>query len=87
MPTLKLHLDDEEMAPVRRLANQLKITPEDIRYSALNRMMMDRENEEVRTDIAYTRTWRAGTLPPWSDTARSVHAYEGQPDQHADLPE
>jgi hypothetical protein len=37
--TIKLHLDPEEFAPVARLAQELRVTPEAIAYAGLNRIM------------------------------------------------
>jgi hypothetical protein len=42
--------------------------------------MMTARDPEVRTDIVETRGWRGQNLPLWSDTAHSVHAYEGKHD-------
>lgn len=83
MPTIKIHLDDEEFAPIQRLAMDLRLSPEDIAYTAMNRLMLRSAEPEIRADIMQTHSWRGSNLPRWSDTARSVHAYEGRPDLHS----
>ena len=80
MPAIKIYLEDEEYAPVNRLAEELHLRPEDIAYAALNRMMLISAEAEVRADITHTHYWRRANLPQWGDSARSVHAYEGKPD-------
>jgi len=80
MSAIKLHLDSEELAAVERFAATLNVKPEDVLYAALNRLMMAGREEAVRTDILETRDWRVANLPLWSDTAHSVHAYEGKHD-------
>lgn len=83
MPAIKIHLEDEELAPVLRLAQQLHLTPEDVAYAALNQIMLRSTELEVQTDITLTRQWRSTDLPLWSDSAHSVHAYEAKPDEHS----
>lgn len=83
MPAIKIHLEDEEYAPICRLADQLQLSPEDIAYAALNRLMMQCADKEIRTDISQTHAWRSTNLPRWGDSARSVHAYEGKTDEHS----
>lgn len=80
MSGIKLHLEAAEAAAVQRFADQLKVRPEDVVYAALNRLMMNRRDAEVEEDIVHTRAWRRENLPLWSDSAGSVHAYEGKPD-------
>lgn len=80
MSALKLHLDDEELAAVERYAAALNVKPEDVAYAALNRLMLQARDPAVQTDIRETRDWRGANLPLWSDTAHSVHAYEGRHD-------
>ena len=83
MPTIKIHLDDEEFAPIHRIASTLKVTLEDVAYAALNRMMQHCREDDVLKDIGQTREWRGSCLPEWSDSARSVHAYECMGDGHS----
>ncbi len=80
MPTIKLHLDTAELNAVERFAGSLNVKPEAVVYAALNRLMLDARNPAVRTEIV--QTWEAHhqNLPLWSDSAGSVHAYEGKPD-------
>lgn len=80
MSAIKIHLENEELSAVERLADSLHVGLEDIAYAALNRLMLQSNDPELRMDIAQTRNWRSGNLPLWSDTARSVHAYESKPD-------
>ncbi len=80
MSAIKLHLDSEEMAAVERYAATLEVKAEDVVYAALNRLMMTGRDPEVRADIVETKAWRGANLPLWSDTAHSVHAYEGRHD-------
>ncbi len=80
MPTISIHLEAEEFDAVERLAESLGIKPEDVAYSALNRLMLVARDPEVKNDIRQTREWRHGNLPLWSDSACSRHAYEGKPD-------
>ena len=80
MSAIKIHLDDSEYDAVRRLAEFTGTQPEDIAYCALNRMMLSARDKEVQDDIRLTLRWRRDNLPLWSDTAGSVHAYEGMHD-------
>ena len=80
MSALKIHLEMAEMDAVKRYADSLNVLPEDVAYAALNRLMLDARNPAVKTDIRETRDWRHDNLPLWSDSARSVRAYEAQLD-------
>lgn len=80
MPAIKLHLEQGEYDAVARFAAILKVKPEAIAYGALNRLMLDARNPELRRDIVETWEWHRENLPLWSDSACSVHAYEGKPD-------
>ena len=80
MSTIKLHLEQAEMDAVARFAATLKVKPEAVLYSALNRLMLDSRNPAVRIEIAETWEWHRDNLPLWSDSACSVHAYEGKSD-------
>lgn len=80
MPVIKINLDDEEYAPICRLADELHLHPDDVAYAALNQLMLRANEPEVRADIVQTRQWRRANLPRWGDSARSVHAYEGKAD-------
>jgi hypothetical protein len=80
MPTIKLHLEQAELDAVTRFAESLHLKPEAVLYAALNRLMLEARKPEVRADIADTWEWHRSNLPLWSDSAGSVHAYEGKPD-------
>lgn len=81
MSAIRLHLEQAERDAVERLAAALKVSPEDLAYAALNRLMMCASDPDVRRDVAETREWRRTNLPLWSDSACSVHAYEGKADE------
>lgn len=80
MPKIKIDLEEAEYQVVERLAEMLQVTPEDVAYAALNRLMMAERDETVQVEIVQTRSWRADNLPLWADSAGSVHAYEGMRD-------
>lgn len=80
MPAIKLHLQQGEYDAVARFAAILKVKPEAIAYAALNRLMLDARNPELRRDVGETWEWHRDNLPLWSDSACSVHAYEGKSD-------
>ena len=80
MSAIKVRLDAEELAAVERYADTLHVKAEDVAYAALNRLMMQGRDEAVRAEILETKEWRRDNLPLWSDTAHSVHAYEGRHD-------
>lgn len=80
MSAIKIRLDIAELAAVERYARSLHLTPEDVAYSALNRLMLEAADPAVKMDIVETCAWRGENLPLWSDSAGSVHAYEGMPD-------
>lgn len=78
--TIKIHLDDAEAAPIRRLAEMLKVAPEDVAFAALDRLMLHARENDIQSEIVQARLWRKDNLPLWADTAGSVHAYEGMRD-------
>jgi len=80
MHTIKIHLEAAEFNAVQRLAELTRSSPEDVAYCGLNRLMLQGRSSEVQEDIVLTRGWRADNLPLWSDSAPSIHAYEGMPD-------
>jgi hypothetical protein len=80
MPTIKLHLEAAEFNALARYADALHETPEAVVFCALNRLMLDARNPEIQSDIKQTSGWREANLPLWSDSAGSVHAYEGKAD-------
>jgi hypothetical protein len=80
MPAIKLHLEQAEFDAVARFAFRLKVRPEAIAYAALNRLMLDARNPAAAAEIMEVWQWHRANLPLWSDSAGSVHAYEGKPD-------
>ncbi|HEY9248349.1 MAG TPA: hypothetical protein VIO38_04425 [Rariglobus sp.] len=80
MSAIKLHLEMAESDALHRYADSLHVTAEDVLYCALNRLMLSGRDPEVQQDIRETRNWRRDNLPLWSDSAASVHAYEGKHD-------
>lgn len=78
MSAIKLHLEMGEEDALRRCAEALHVKPEDILYCALNRLMLALPDPEVERDIVETRRWRRDNLPLWSDSAATIHAYEGK---------
>ncbi len=80
MSAIRLRLEQAEYDAVVRYAQELGVSAEDVAYAALNRLMLSGGDPEARRDIAETRAWRKQNLPLWSDSACSVHAYEGKPD-------
>jgi hypothetical protein len=82
MSANKLQLRDEEYEAVQRYAESIGVKTEDVAYAALNRLMLQLKTDEpaIRQDIIETKDWRPDNLPLWSDTARSVHLYEGKND-------
>lgn len=77
MPAIKIHLEHAENDAVVRLADLLRVKPEDVAYAALNRLMLAAKDAAVQNDIMLTLRWRKDNLPLWSDSAYSVHNYEG----------
>lgn len=80
MSAIKLHLEQAERDAVERYAASLKVSIEEVAYAALNRLMMQADDPDAARDILETRNWRRQNLPLWSDSACSVHAYEGKGD-------
>ena len=81
MAAIKLHVENEELVAVKRLGDALKVSPDDVAYTALHRLMLQSNDPGVRAEILQVRDWRRNTLPQWSDTAHSVHVYESLPDE------
>lgn len=80
MSAIKLHLEMAERDALERYAQSLGVSPEDVLYCALNRMLLNGRDPVVQQDIIETKSWRRDNLPLWSDSAASVHAYEGKHD-------
>lgn len=77
MPVIKIHLEHAENDAVVRLADLLRVQPEDVAYAALNRLMLVAKDSAVQNDVMLTLQWRKDNLPLWADSAGSVHNYEG----------
>lgn len=80
MASIKLHLDAAEYDAVARFADSVGTKPEAVLYAALNRLMLASRDPAVRKEILETWEAHGANLPLWSDSAGSVHAYEGKPD-------
>lgn len=80
MPTIKLHLEAAEYNAIERFAMSLRVKPEAVAYAALNRLMLEARAPVLQSEIAETWEWHRHNLPLWSDSACSVHAYEGMAD-------
>lgn len=80
MPTIKIHVEAEELAALRRRAEAHKISVENLVYGAINCSMSHCHEDYCVGRIATAIGERAGDLPRWADSARSVAIYEGQPD-------
>jgi hypothetical protein len=80
MPVIKIHLQHEELAAVKRRAAELGVKVEDLAYGALNCSMSHGAEPICRARIDRAVTERGHDLPLWSDSARSVAAYEGMSD-------
>lgn len=80
MPVIKIHLEHEELAAIKRRADELGIKVEDFAYGALNCSMTHGREGSCRTRISDAVTERGHDLPLWSDSARSVAAYESMSD-------
>ena len=61
MPTIKIHLEQAEYDAVERFANLIEIKPEAVAYSALNRLMLEAKDPDVRKDII--ETWEMREIP------------------------
>jgi hypothetical protein len=80
MSAIKIRLEMAESDAVERYAQSIGVKAEDVAYAALNRMLLQARDPEVQKDIRETSLWRHDNLPLWSDSAMSIHAYEGKAD-------
>ncbi len=80
MSTIKLHLETEELAAVDRVAKRFNLGTEALVFFALDRLMLQLNDPAVRAEVQQTGNPRGKSLALWSDSARSVHIYESQPD-------
>lgn len=80
MAVIKIHLELEELAAIKRRASELGITVEQLAYGALNCSMSHIKEGYCRTRIDQAVGERGQDLPLWSDSARSIGAYESKGD-------
>ena len=76
MHSVQLHLEQEELQPLVRLAEQLKIDPADIIYAGLHQVMRQAGEAAMQQEILLLKSARQTQLPNWADRAREIHAYE-----------
>ena len=93
---IKLNLSQSEFDPIRRTAEAFGCKPEDVLYIAVDEYMSRLGNfnnqcgpacrlihtdfNAMRDAALNTKRARSENLPLWADSAASVHAYEGMPD-------
>jgi hypothetical protein len=80
MPAIKIHLGHEELAAIRRRAEAVGVSVEDLAYGAINCSMSHCLEKGCADRIATAVRQRKADLPLWADSARSVSIYEGKPD-------
>jgi len=80
MPVIKIRIEHEELAAIKRRAGELGITVEALAYGALNCSMSHVREPFCRARIDQAIGERGNDLPLWSDSARSVAVYESMHD-------
>lgn len=80
MPVIRIHVAHEELSAMRRRAEAVGISVEDLVYGAINCSMSHCLEQYCTPRIKEAVAGRKGDLPLWADSARSVAVYEGQPD-------
>ena len=80
MPTIKIHVEHEELAAIKRLAEAKGVKVEDVVYGALNCSMTHAHEAYCQGRIKDATRGPRTDLPLWSDSARSVGIYQGQSD-------
>lgn len=80
MPTIRFHVDHEEMAAVKRRAQAQGVTVEQLAYGALNCSMMHHQESYCTARVDEAIHGPRKDLPLWSDSARSVGVYQGKHD-------
>jgi hypothetical protein len=80
MPVIKIHVEHEELAAIKRRAGELGLTVEALAYGAINCSMSHVKEAYCRVRIDQAASERGHDLPLWSDSARSVAIYESMPD-------
>jgi|ERR1035438_2633374 hypothetical protein len=87
MPSIKIQLEREELDAVKRRADELGVTVQQLAYGALNCSMHHIKSDgscRVRIgEAVHERGPGRNDLPLWSDSARSVAVYESKPDIHS----
>jgi len=78
MPVIRIHLEPAEYDAVERFASGLKVSPEAVAYSALNRLMLDARDPMVKADVVQTAAAPRDNPPLWSDSAVGRHGHEGR---------
>lgn len=76
MSSIRIHLEKEEYLPVKRFAAEIGESPELILYTALDRLMLRKDDPDIRDAIHETRHWREENLPLWADSIQEITAYE-----------
>ena len=80
MPTIKIHVDNEELAAIERRAAAHGIKVPELVYGALNCMMSHSKESYCIGRVGQAIREIGGDLPPWSDSARSIGIYESKKD-------
>jgi hypothetical protein len=80
MPVIKIHLEHEELSAIQRRAGELGVSVKDLVYGAIHCSMSHGREPLCKVRVDHAVHDRGKDLPLWSDSARSVAAYEGQND-------
>ncbi|HZZ57163.1 MAG TPA: hypothetical protein VFE31_04980 [Opitutaceae bacterium] len=80
MPTIRIHVEHEELSAIKRRADSLGVSVAEVVYGALNCAMSHSHDYYCIDRIKDSTHEPRKDLPLWSDTARSVSIYEGKPD-------
>jgi len=80
MGSIKIYLEFAEHDAVRRYAEALGVSDEDVAYAALNRLMLELKTaeEEIDRDIIEKRDGRQHSRSPFGDSAGPVPLHEGK---------
>lgn len=84
MPVIKIRVSNEELSAIRRRAEAVGVSVEALAYGAVSCSMTHCLEPPCAERVAQAVAGRKGDLPLWSDSARSVAAYEGLPDVEQD---
>ena len=77
MPVIRIHLEHEELSAIRRRAEELGVNVEKFVYGAINCSMSHCLEPLCKVRVGHAVHGPGRDLPLWSDSARSVAAYEG----------